>query len=210
LQRNSEGISGNSFSDTIYSMLGMDSSSVQGSENEWIFQSLLSNRFLFIGPRSASNLTLWLREQFNGLPISLDEFVPTWIKIPINEQTQLGIQNSYLSPNQDSESEGMTIGEWLEDRETKFRINLGPLKFKDFLAFLPGRKGYSRLVALVHLFIPDWLQFDLSVSLLGYDCRHLQVCLDGKTSQLGYTAGLFPKEGSPRSFTLTLELESAA
>ena len=163
-------------------------------------------RLLISATRSASGLRSWLSRIFNGIKVRIEEFCPRWVLIPEESHSHLGRQNSRLAGEGDDLREVSTLGEMMYDRETKFRIHLGPLKWESFTGFLPGRDNFNMLISEVDSFLGDVLSYDLMLKLLGKECYHLRTCLDGESSQLGFTAGLFREEAEDSDLCLTIDV----
>lgn len=195
----------------ILSLIGFESGDRCREIGEWMFCNLSFNSMMSLMTRSASGLQNWLTGFFPGIKMGIEQFSPHWVKLPREEQAQLGSRNCTLAGgSEDQQGGSATIGEWILDRETKFRVRTEPLNWIKFQEFLPHGKEFARLVKLVSTFAPDWLQFDVEVRLQGEQCRYLHLCLDGESSQLGFTAGLFGKKGSDSDLSLVLESELAA
>ena len=67
------------------------------------------------------------------------------------------------------------VGEEIDDRMGKFRIQIGPLKGDLFPKFFPGNKMHDRLVALTRLYVLDPLQFDLEIILAAGEARPIRL-----------------------------------
>jgi type VI secretion system protein ImpH len=193
----------------ISALSGMPSLFQTGNNevSDWQVESI---KYLVFGTRSASNLRAWLKMHFGHIPISIEEFSPYWVNIPDEEKAFLGVHGCQLASEYNSMLEGITIGDWIKDNETKFRVTVGPLDWETFKSFLPNEENFRKMKSLVSIFSPDWLFYDVIIKLLSHDCYHLQVILNGETSQLGYTAGLFLEKNDGDDFCLFLELGYAA
>jgi len=55
------------------------------------------------------------------------------------------------------------IGSKIEDRMTKFRIQIGPMNQKFFKTFFPGKTGYNMLNELTQLYLNDALDYDIEL-----------------------------------------------
>lgn len=210
LHRDDAATGKNYIAEAVMALMGLalDKSNIEN--NAWKYSALTVNRFLSMGTRSAAGLEMWLRGHFDGIPINVIQFVPQWIRIPESERALLGEQCCSLTDGVGHEGIGTTVGEWLLDMETKFRVSVGTMGWEDFLRFLPGGEYYHELMELIVAYVPDWLQNDVEVKLSGLETHRLQVRLDGSSSRLGFTAGLFSAEGSLEDFALILDCELAA
>jgi type VI secretion system protein ImpH len=85
--------------------------------------------------------------RFFGVPAQLQEFVMHWIHIDKEDQTHLG------SPQASSVlGMGAIAGEVVADRQSKFRLVLGPLDLKQYLRFTPRGEDLHLLVEWVRAF----------------------------------------------------------
>ena len=198
------------FSEAVLASVGYADREMRESVGENMLTSLSRDRLLGFSTRSAAGLKKWLTQHFPDIPTDMAENVPQWVRLSRNELSCLGMHHSRLPGGEDDPESGCTLGEWMLDHETKFRVSAGPLKWDTFINFLPGGVDHLKMVDLVELFVPDWLDFDLQVKLIGSECSHLQCVLDGHTSQLGLTAGLFDKNGQDQDLSLILDVKGAA
>jgi len=192
------------FADTIFSILALSNPELRSTLGKDMFGSLASCRLLGFGSRSSAGLKAWLKKHFRFTPFAIREFSPYWVSIPNADRALLGQQNCRLGGSDSGDA--ATIGEWMLDRETKFRVEVGPVLWEEFQRLLPNGKDFDKLKRLVTVYVPDWLRFDFQVKLLGRECRHLKVVLDGSTSRLGFTAGLFTENGQDTPLSLVLEV----
>lgn len=85
--------------------------------------------------RSARGLTMALNELFGQIGIRVEQFVGAWILIEQPYRNKIGQANSELGVS-------LTIGKYVFDASSRYKVVLGPLNYDDYLAFLPG--GYKR------------------------------------------------------------------
>ena len=168
--------------------------------------SLVSQRLMAVGTRSSGGLVMWLKEHFPIIDFSVVEHTSDWVEIPRDEQAVLGVRNCHLGAV--AGSPGFTLGSRLIDVETKFRVEVGPVGWDDFLSLLPGAARLTELTDLIDRYAPDWLRFDIRLRLYGPDCRNLRVHLDGKETRLGLTSGLFSQDGARDDLALTFDPEA--
>lgn len=193
------------FYQAALSILGFRTDGDVSSDMTTLLADLQLGSLMAYGVRSAPGLEAWLSGVFPSVPVAVEQFLPRWVRIPDEFVTCLGVTNSVLG-GQTGQGD-VTVGEWILDKETKFRVTVGPLNWLTFRDYLPGGRSLHTLVAAVELFAPDWLNFDIMVKLLGRECGKLQCILDGSSSQLGFTAGLFRETGTDEDLQLILELE---
>ncbi len=87
--------------------------------------------------RSPERLTTFL-ESVLGVPVTLVEFVGTWIDIPEHLQTRLGVRHHGLGT-------GAVIGARRFDRQSRAEIRLGPLSRPQFDHFTNDPQSRARL-----------------------------------------------------------------
>jgi type VI secretion system protein ImpH len=107
-------------------------------------------------PHSASALESMLRDYF-GCLVEVIQFQGRWVRLGAENQTRLGVQNHVLGGN-------AVCGEQTWDRQSLFRIRVGPLRLATFLDFLPGARAYSQIMQLTRLF--SGMEYDFEVQLV--------------------------------------------
>lgn len=108
-------------------------------------------------PMSAANIAAVVRAYFS-LDAHLRQYVGQWVEIPLNEQSTLGKNTCDLG-------ESAVLGERTWDRQTKIRIELGPLSRQQFSDFMPGQSGLAALKELVHFCLGHSLACDVRLVL---------------------------------------------
>ncbi|MFO0554556.1 MAG: type VI secretion system baseplate subunit TssG [Polyangiaceae bacterium] len=85
--------------------------------------------------RSARGLNVALHEMFGKMGVHIEQFVGAWTPIEKPYRNRLGQANASLG-------QSLTIGRFVFDASSRYKIVLGPLGYDDYLAFLPG--GHRR------------------------------------------------------------------
>ena len=138
------------------------------------YAGLLSHR-----PRSAAGLEAMLADDLER-PVSVQQFRGGWLEVSPEEQTRLPDRNEpdgrfcQLGVN-------AVAGDRVWDAQSAFRIRLGPLRYHDFLAFLPNcpllaRVSHptclyacgiliTRVAHLTRLYVGPAMSFDLQLVL---------------------------------------------
>ena len=129
--------------------------------------------------RNASGLRSLIKAVFEGVAVTVVENMPRWVTIPARKE--LGEESFQLG-------QGATIGEQVFDRSGKFRVQLGPLGVKQYLSLLPGGKQARELEALVRLYSPDYLDFDIELKVNAEDMSKTE--LGASSAKLGLTTSL--------------------
>jgi type VI secretion system protein ImpH len=131
-------------------------------------------------PRCALSLEMLLRDYF-GLPVRVQQFRGQWLYLDTSNQSRLGDEasNAELGMN-------VVAGNRVWDVQSKFRIRLGPLRYRHFTAFLPDRapvperKLFFVLSHLIRLYVGPDLDFDVQLILRADD---VPVCQLGQGEQ---------------------------
>lgn len=108
---------------------------------------LAASAHLGHGSRHADGLAGTLAHYF-GVQVALETFVLHWIGIGQEDRTRLG-----QASGSGILGEGAVIGEVVADRQSKFRLVVGPLRLSDYLRFTPGGRDLPVLVEWVRAFV---------------------------------------------------------
>ena len=119
---------------------------------------------------------------FFHMPVKINEFIGEWVSIPDHCQIKLSQGVETMSLGVDS-----NIGSQVWVSQLKFRLEFGPLDYKQFIDLLPGSSSLARLAAIVRNYVGDELSWDLKL-LLKKD-QIPTVKLDG-TNKFGWTSWL--------------------
>ncbi|MES3022235.1 MAG: type VI secretion system baseplate subunit TssG [Pseudomonadota bacterium] len=131
--------------------------------------------------KNAEGLQTVLENHF-GVAVRVAQWQGHWLDIPRSERSRLGARAGFSVLGQD-----VVIGERLWDRQSKFRIVLGPLTVDQYQGFLPGARGHARLADLVRLYIGVELAWDLQLRLLR---EQVPLSWLGNSVLLGWTSWL--------------------
>ncbi|MBZ9942468.1 type VI secretion system baseplate subunit TssG [Mesorhizobium sp. BR1-1-13] len=102
-------------------------------------------------------LTLFLAEAFK-VPVQIKEFIAAWTTIPAGLQTCLAKAYAALG-------RGATIGPRVFSRQSRIELRVGPLKYDDFKAFLPGSQRLQLFKQAVREMVGESLDVDLRIVL---------------------------------------------
>lgn len=109
-------------------------------------------------PRSAAALSAALGCWLGGVPVEVEQCVPTWTPLPRERQAALGAVNCRLGDD-------CLAGDRILSRTTAFRVVVGPVGADVFRRFLPGGDGMAAVAALVAEWNGDLLDWDVEVRL---------------------------------------------
>jgi type VI secretion system protein ImpH len=129
--------------------------------------------------RNADGLGAVLQHYFQ-VPVRVVEFVGHWMTLGVQERTRLSRPGAELGG-------GAVLGGSVWDRQSKFRLELGPLTLRQYEAFLPGGAQVKSLVAWVRTYACFELEWDARLSLKKSEVPALTL---GRAGRLGWTSWL--------------------
>jgi len=171
------------FSQCLRDLIGMGT---QGLSGRLSFEDLALLRYAGLfnqHPRSASALEGMLRD-FLGTPVGVVQYLGRRVRLGSENQNELGIRNTELGVN-------LILGERIWDRQSCFRVKIGPLCLKSFRGFLPVSGSFLPLIQATRLFSGMELDFDVQLRLRAGevpDCRLRSEGEDG--AYLGWSSWL--------------------
>lgn len=123
---------------------------------------------------------------FFGLPAKVQDFVGEWLVLPVESRCQLGKSKHTCLLGRNT-----VLGSRVWERQTKFRVVIGPLDLDDYMRLLPGADTLLRLVALIRNYIGDELDWDLKLVLKKDEVPGLRLDKNRAfNAQLGWTTWL--------------------
>ena len=173
LQRQVAALSG--FADTT--MLGADA---MPDLSKRFFAGLLSS-----GPKNAEGLRAIL-EHFFEAKFTIQQFVGQWLTLEKDDTWQLG---------RTALGRGTSVGRKVWSRDSKFRIQIGPLDLNDYQRLLPGRGAIERMEAIVRNYVGDRLAWDVQLILKAEQVPQARL---GTNVGLGYNSWMGSRIGTHR------------
>jgi type VI secretion system protein ImpH len=119
---------------------------------------------------------------FFRIPARVREFVGHWLHIRREYQTTMG-----LSRDSERLGVGALAGERVWDRQSKFRLAIGPMGLVKYRNFLPAGCSLPRLVACVRNYAGDEFEWDVNLILKKEEVPQTQLGVQGR---LGWTTWL--------------------
>jgi type VI secretion system protein ImpH len=129
--------------------------------------------------RSADDLRNILADYFE-LPITVRQFVGSWLDIPPDSWSRLGGIREYALLGS-----GATLGGSSWQCQHRFEVAIGPLSLAQFRDFLPGSRGLEELRALVKLFTNREWAFQVRLLLRDVEVPGMVL---GSAGELGWTS----------------------
>jgi len=137
-------------------------------------------------PRSALGLQTLLRDGLGGLDVKIISCLKRKARIPPDQCSVLGSSTCILGENS-------FLGQEIEDRTGKFRIQIGPIDLEQFYSLLPGNQNHQKLAFFTQFYLTDSLIYDLELILAEGEVR--TTCLGAdKWSRLGLDTWVFSGE----------------
>lgn len=126
------------------------------------------------GVKNSEGLETLLREHFH-VPVKVQAFVGHWMQLRPQDRTRLG--SNALNATGAQLGISAAAGSKVWDRQSKFRIRLGPLRFEQYASFLPGASALPVL--------RDWVRQFVGLALV-WDVRLCLAAADVPQARLGY------------------------
>jgi type VI secretion system protein ImpH len=139
--------------------------------------------------RTAASLQQVLEDYFEE-SVHVQQFAGTWRKLSVENQTcfaGLGRANELLG-------KGVVAGDEVWDHHGRIRVSIGPMRFKEYLSFLPGKAAYHELVAWLNFYSNRSYETEVQLVLAREDAPACELGSPGETRpQLGLVSWLKTK-----------------
>lgn len=115
----------------------------------------------------------------SGATVKVDQFIEQMIPLSPEDQTQIGSANAQLGVD-------TVCGSYVWDCQSKFRVNLGPMGYDDFLRFLPDGDMLGPIFSLVKYMVGMEYEFETRIHLRRKEVPLCELGAD-KGPRLGWT-----------------------
>ncbi|MGJ7578662.1 type VI secretion system baseplate subunit TssG [Variovorax sp. RHLX14] len=159
---------------------------------------LSASAHLVHGSRHVDGLAGTLAHYF-GVQVVLETFVLHWIGIDPQDRTRLGQASVSCILG-----EGAVLGEVVADRQSKFRLVVGPLRLADYLRFTPGGRDLPVLVEWVRAFVGYEFVWDVELRVRRDDVPPARL---DESQRLGWSTWLGDDAGEPRGHAVGMVFE---
>lgn len=119
---------------------------------------------------------------FLGVRAEIVEFVGRWLRLPTDGLLRLG-----SDPGVGRLGDSALLGDRVWDRQQSYRIELGPLTWREYQRLLPGGSSLRRLQAIALNYTGYSFQWDVRLTLRRQEVPGLSL---GRQGQLGWTTWL--------------------
>ncbi|WP_028100555.1 type VI secretion system baseplate subunit TssG [Pseudoduganella violaceinigra] len=140
-------------------------------------------------PASAATMARVLGEYFR-VDIAATQFVGCWCEVPGQQQTMLGGEQAQLGAT-------AMIGARVWQRDLRMRLTIGPLRRRDFDAFLPGGSAARALDKMLSMFTGVTLEYEICLVLRADDVAGASL---GAGARLGWDS-FMPDQGAKQDRT---------
>jgi len=136
-------------------------------------------------PRTAVSLEVMLGDFFE-LPAAVRQFQGQWLRLGADDLSQLPSTRRPAGLNREL-GMNVVLGERVWNIESKFRVRLGPLNYRDFRRFLPSADALRSLSHLVRCYVGPQFDFDVQLVLKAGEVPWSRLGGDGTDpSRLGW------------------------
>ncbi len=108
-------------------------------------------------PHSVNAVENMISDHF-GVQAKVEQYFGQWLQLADEDTTKLGRSNSELGKSS-------IAGTRVWDQQSKIRIRVGPLSFRQYQAFLPNGSAYRQLCSMIRFMIGFEFDFDVQLVL---------------------------------------------
>lgn len=161
---------------------------------------LAATGWLAAQTRNSDGLRAILTGYFQ-VSVRIREFVRHWLEIARADQTALAAPHAVLG-------QGAVLGRRVCDRQCKFRIEIGPVSWDEYTAFLPGGSRLRPLIDWVRNYLGHEYSWDLRLLLIETEVPLMRLGVSGR---LGWSSwlGLRPRGRPADDLILNPEADCA-
>lgn len=124
-----------------------------------------------------------LLQDYLRVPVTVEPFIGRWFEVPPHQSTALGAARGALGA-------GALCGSRVWQRETRLRLNMGPLNKAQFDSLLPGGGASRSLVKLLGMLTGVTLEYEVQLSLRCHEAPAPQLTTS-KAPRLGLDSWLW-------------------
>jgi len=147
-------------SNYLYSLIGLGTPNLRGRMQVRDRSLLYYAGILAQKPRSMAGLERILADYFQ-VQVKGHQFAGAWCELDESQWTTIGVAGRNQRLGQDT----VVVGTRVWDQEARFEIELGPLSFTEFFAFLPTNWRFGTLCDLIRFYVEDRFRFNIRVTL---------------------------------------------
>jgi type VI secretion system protein ImpH len=165
------------------------------------------------GPRNAEGLVKILKQYF-GVQVGIEPAVGHWLDLQEEDRSRL---LPSTSPGRNTAlGQRAVLGKRVWDRQSNFRLRIGPLSYAQYQRFLPGQPARTALRDWLRQYLGMGMSCETRLVLKGSEVPHLQLGrrrqagqpTAASAGQLGLNAWLGSKKPHPDRADMRLRLEA--
>jgi type VI secretion system protein ImpH len=189
------------FTAYLYDVAGLGTKGLRGrmdlaDESLLPYSGLIAQK-----PHSSGSLQNIIADYF-GIEAKVTQFSGQWLDLEEESLSRIGKSNHKLGFN-------TIVGTRVWDYQSKFRIQLGALKFIQFQAFLPNGTAYKPLHSIINFMVGQELDFDVQLKLKAKEVPGTILTTRAKRRpMLGWTSFLKTKPVTQDDEQLVLQINS--
>ncbi len=127
-------------------------------------------------------------EYFSGSPVHVDQFIECDVLLEKEDQSSIGAANASLGVD-------AVCGSYIKECQTKFRVNIGPVKYKRFTRLMPKGDLLFPIFSLIKYMVGIEFEFEIKIFLNRDDVPGSTIGGMGKDApQLGVSAWIAAKK----------------
>jgi len=165
------------FSDYVGSTFGIGEPTLRNRDcvpdNARLFHAGLLSRQI----RNAEGLQAILANDFD-LNVEVEQYVGHWMALRERDHGRIGQRHLGVD---------VVIGRRVWDRQSKFRLRLGPMSLKQYIALLPGGSALPRISDWIRFYTHGELAWDARLQLKASEVPQLELA---RGARLGWTSWL--------------------
>jgi len=184
------------FARYVGALIGQSTSARAGAPSEVDNIGLFTAVHFSGRTRHGEGLAKVLQASFD-VPVSIEQFVGQWMDIPAEYCWLIPKSAPHAQSAIGVLGESTRVGTQIWDRQSKFRVTVGPLNAADYQRFLPDGEYLPRLLELVRRYAGPELNWDIRLVLAEPD---RQAAIVGVVGMIGRTAYLGESHGGAKAF----------
>ena len=197
------------FESALRAIIGLEGD-IQSRRVPFDTRDVLSrSALLAMRPAPASAIEGLVRSLFD-IPARVEQFLPAWYPVDVEDQTRLGRNNAILG-------DGASLGEEVCLCQWRFRVRLGPMNLETYRTLLPEGDAFNTLTSMIRLATGPEYDFEVTLVLDKEAVPDLHLGApahdDAPTCQLGWTTWLGQEahdhDADDVLFTPSLRMEEA-
>jgi type VI secretion system protein ImpH len=160
----------------LYSLVGMGTDGLRGRT------AVPDETFLYYGglfacqSRSPAGIVNIVSSYFNVMA-SVESFVGQWLSLPPEERSSLPAKRNPKGLNCRLGVDAI-LGTKVWDVQSRFRVRLGPLSYRQFCEFLPSGNGFNSIFDLLRTYAGPCLDSEIQPVLLAKEVPFTQLLAD--------------------------------